>query len=513
MSIFKKILLGIALLLLVVVLYSLFQTPSNDRNWAEDQKLLPSAVFEGDTVIVKNVRNFEYKSETDYIPSYYDVTVKLSDLESVDYIVEPLGSIGVAHTLLSFGFKDGKQIAISVEIRKEKGESFSPFVGVLRGYEIMYVVADESDVIKLRTNHRKDVVYIYPTVASPEAAQDLFVKMLTKANELEENPEFYNTLTNNCATNIANYIDEVSGDNEKIGLDYRLILPEFSDILAKEFGFILSDMSIEEGREKYRINERAEMFKDSEDFSRQIREYVPPDENVVSQVSKKEVSSETSFLNTDEIVSDLYFVTRVIDGDTIEVEIDGEKKRVRYLGVDTPETAHSSKPVQCFGREASEYNKKLVEGKWVRLEKDISETDKYGRLLRYVYVGDRFVNFELISRGYANVVTYPPDVKHIEKFLIAERIALAEKRGLWGAGCERESNVVFSPTVPVKNSGGESEGCLIKGNINKDKEKIYHVPSCEYYDKTIVSENYGERWFCTEDEALEAGWRKALNCL
>jgi micrococcal nuclease len=238
------------------------------------------------------------------------------------------------------------------------------------------------------------------------------------------------------------------------------------------------------------------------------------EEGVSFMLPPKEVSEETSFLNSDkkEINSELYLVTRVVDGDTIEVEINGERKRVRYIGVDTPETVHPSKPVQCYGKEASEYNKKLVEGKWVRLEKDISETDKYDRLLRYVYVGDMFVNFELVSGGFASVITYPPDVKYIEKFLNAVKIARAENRGLWGAGCERESSWVYTPTTPIQNSGGEGGSCIIKGNINADKVKIYHVPSCEYYDKTIVSESYGERWFCTEEEALGAGWRRALNC-
>ena len=205
-----------------------------------------------------------------------------------------------------------------------------------------------------------------------------------------------------------------------------------------------------------------------------------------------------------------YLVTRVIDGDTIEVEIEGEKKRVRYIGVDTPETVHPSKPVQCFGKEASEFNKNLVEGNWVRLEKDISETDKYGRLLRYVYVGEKFVNLELVGKGYADVITYPPDVKYTEVFLIAKREAQAEKRGLWGEQCGY-ADVAENPIIPATNSRGSS--CVIKGNINAEKVKIFHVPGCEYYDRTVVSEKYGERWFCTEEEALEAGWRKALNCL
>jgi len=122
-------------------------------------------------------------------------------------------------------------------------------------------------------------------------------------------------------------------------------------------------------------------------------------------------------------------VTRVIDGDTIEIET-GE--RVRYLGIDTPETVDPRKPVQCFGTEAAKKNKELVEGKEVRLEKDITNKDKYGRLLRYVYVGDIFVNLELVKQGFATSYTYPPDVKYQKEILAAEEEAREANRGLWG---------------------------------------------------------------------------------
>ena len=134
--------------------------------------------------------------------------------------------------------------------------------------------------------------------------------------------------------------------------------------------------------------------------------------------------------------NDTYLVTRVIDGDTIEIE--GGKK-VRYLGIDTPETVDPRKPVQCFGIEASNENKKLVLGKRVKLEKDISETDKYGRLLRYVYVDDIFVNDYLVRNGYAYAVTFPPDVKYQQQFLEAQKEARENKRGLWSA-CQSTNN-------------------------------------------------------------------------
>jgi micrococcal nuclease len=139
-------------------------------------------------------------------------------------------------------------------------------------------------------------------------------------------------------------------------------------------------------------------------------------------------------------------VVRVIDGDTIEVAIGGSLYKVRYTGIDTPETVHPSKPVECFGREASEKNCQLVEGKTVRLEKDVSETDSYGRLLRYVWVGDNFVNDYLVRQGYAYAYTYPPDVKYAEQFVQAQREARENNRGLWVA-CQ-ETTIQPPPSQP-----------------------------------------------------------------
>lgn len=123
-------------------------------------------------------------------------------------------------------------------------------------------------------------------------------------------------------------------------------------------------------------------------------------------------------------------VTRVIDGDTIEIE---GGAHVRYIGMDTPETVDPRMPIQCFGLEASAKNKELVEGKTVRLEKDVSETDHYGRRLYYVFVGDTMVNLLLVKEGYAHAATFPPDVKYHRQFLEAEREAREQKRGLWAS--------------------------------------------------------------------------------
>ncbi|MEK7098194.1 MAG: thermonuclease family protein, partial [Patescibacteria group bacterium] len=163
------------------------------------------------------------------------------------------------------------------------------------------------------------------------------------------------------------------------------------------------------------------------------------------------------------------------------------------------ETVDPRKPVQCFGIEASNRNKQLVEGKRVRLEKDVSETDKYGRLVRYVYVNDIFINLILVQEGFATSYTYPPDIKYQNQFIEAERIAREQNKGLWG-GCpiETPSTPTTQPVpAPASAPAPTSAACNIKGNISSGG-KIYHLPGCASYNQTVINEAQGEHWFCTE---------------
>lgn len=185
-------------------------------------------------------------------------------------------------------------------------------------------------------------------------------------------------------------------------------------------------------------------------------------------------------------------VRRVVDGDTVEIE---GGTRVRYIGVDTPESG------ECFGEEAAEANKNLVGAKPVRLERDIQQFDKYQRLLAYVWVGDKMANEELVAQGFAQVSTFPPNVRYVDRFVRAQQKARTNQLGLWAPG-------ICSPTSTSQISGVQT-GCQIKGNISSSGEKIYHMPGQRYWEKTKIEEGRGERFFCTEDEAQTAGWRKS----
>jgi hypothetical protein len=176
---------------------------------------------------------------------------------------------GPAHTFMSFGFAGGEYVAVSVEIRKERGESFSPLKGLLRQYELMYVVADERDAVRLRSNFRRDSVFLYRIHTTPEKARQLFVGMLKRANALAERPEFYNTLTSTCTTNIVRHVNAIAP--RRVPRSYKVLLPAFADELAYDLGLLDPARPFEETRRRALINPRALAHGDDPRFSLAIR--------------------------------------------------------------------------------------------------------------------------------------------------------------------------------------------------------------------------------------------------
>lgn len=260
---------AVGVLALLRLAAMLFIRPSNQRDWSVDQSRLPVAEFDGPLVKIRNIRNFSYETESKYTPAYYDKTFDLRKLDSAWFIVEPFGTTGAAHTFVSFGFRPQDFLAISIEIRKEKGESFSALQGLMRQYEIMYVVGDERDLIKLRTNYRKDEVYLYPMRTTPERMRAMLTGMLRRANKLREHPEFYNTLTNTCTTNLVRHVNAIAPD--RIPWHPAILVPGYSDRLAYKLGLIDTNVPLAEVRKRFRINELAERYADDPEFSRRIR--------------------------------------------------------------------------------------------------------------------------------------------------------------------------------------------------------------------------------------------------
>jgi hypothetical protein len=255
---------------LMLVSIERLAAPSNHRVWRQDLAVLSHAEWEGDRIKIYNVREFIYQSDDDYVVKYSDRTYDLQQLESVDFIVVPFKNTpSLAHTMLSFGFTDGEHLGVSVEARLEGGEQYSPVKGAFRQFEVMYVVADERDLIARRTRHRGNDVYLYKTVATPQQARKLFLEVMGRANKLAVEPEFYDTFTNNCTTNIVRHINQLRPG--RIPLDLRVLLPGFSDRLAYDLGLLKTEGSFEETRRRARVNERANRHLESTNFSASIR--------------------------------------------------------------------------------------------------------------------------------------------------------------------------------------------------------------------------------------------------
>lgn len=204
-------------------------------------------------------------------------------------------------------------------------------------------------------------------------------------------------------------------------------------------------------------------------------------------------------------------ICRVIDGDTVEL---CGGNRVRYIGVDTPETVDPRRPEQCYGKEAAARNRELVEGKRAVFERDARDTDARGRFLRYVYVGGVMVNHQLVREGFARAKRYPPDVKYAVEFAAAEAAARAAGLGLWShcasdGARERPATMTSGSVV---RTGVLKAFCNVKGNTSATGEKIYHIPGCRHYESVRINKHKGERMFCSEEDAIQAGWRKAKDC-
>jgi hypothetical protein len=231
----------------------LLKSPSHDRDWKTEYARLPAAEFDGDRVTIRNVRNFSYRPDGGIrAATYGDRTYDLSGVKDLWYGISHFYDYGLAHTFLSFGFEDGSYLVISVEARQEIGESYHPFTGLLRNYELIFVVADERDVIGLRTHIRGERVYLYKIRNDRAKVKRLLTIMLDRVNEIHTRPEFYNTLTDNCTTSILRYAERLSWVDRY--LDYRVLLPGYSDELAYEIRVLATDLSLTELRKLSRLD-------------------------------------------------------------------------------------------------------------------------------------------------------------------------------------------------------------------------------------------------------------------
>ena len=244
--------------------------PSNGRNWKASMATLPYARIRGDRVSVHNVRYCTYLTEDDYVVNYEDRSYKLDDLETLDFIVCPFsGSPSLAHTMMSFGFRDGRYLGISIEVRLEEGESYSTVGGAARQFELMYVVADERDLIQLRTGIRESDVYVYRSRLTPEEVRAMFVDVMKRVNTLKKQPEFYDTFMNNCTTNIVAHVNRVRPG--AIPWQPASLLTGYADREAYRLGLLVDYGSFEKTKRQAHITSLAQRYAQAPQFSVMIR--------------------------------------------------------------------------------------------------------------------------------------------------------------------------------------------------------------------------------------------------
>jgi hypothetical protein len=251
---------------------------SNDRAWQPDVAVLPYATVKGEQVTIHNIRNLNYRTETDFDVRYYDKTFDLNRLDSVDLIAVYWTGDAIAHIMVSFGFEGKDFVAFSIETRKEKGEGYSTLKGFFKQYELTYVVADERDLIRLRTEYRNppEDVYLYRGHMTPENSRKFFMEYVRQINSLKENPEWYNTLTTNCTTDVVRLSRAYGG---KARYNWKVLLSGYAPQYAYENGSLDTRIPFEELRKLSYINPKARAIGDDPQFSRKIREGLPRQED------------------------------------------------------------------------------------------------------------------------------------------------------------------------------------------------------------------------------------------
>ena len=262
----------ISFLSLAITIWQQAIPPTNDRNWKVSVARLPQVSIKDNDVKISNIRNFDYRSETDFTPRYYSKHFNLDEIKTLDYILSYWdGNKAIAHIIFSFGFKNGDHLAVSVETRLAKEQEQSLLSGIFNQYTIIYILSDERDVVRLRTNFRKEQVYLYRVKIAPAQLRKIFVKIVKRAADLQEHPRFYNTVKHNCMTTLL--ADLRSAQGKKYQFDYRFIMNGYSDKLLYDNDVIANGgLPFKKLKELRHINQYVENDPEAAiDFSHKIR--------------------------------------------------------------------------------------------------------------------------------------------------------------------------------------------------------------------------------------------------
>jgi hypothetical protein len=246
--------------------------PSHDRPWRPEVAVMPRAVIDGDRVRIINYRNFEFRSRDDFTPRYEEREFLLSHLTGVDFYVSYWKEGPVGHTFLSFMFDNAPPLSMSIETRPEVGEGFDPLASLFKQFELIYVVGDERDLVRLRTNFRDEDVYLYRLNIPPAAARQLLLVYLKRINQLADKAEFYHLLTDSCTINIVRYANAAGREGR---LDIRHVLNGWFDRYLYRAGWINTTLSFDELRRRSHINEASIAAGDGPDYYERIRKDLP----------------------------------------------------------------------------------------------------------------------------------------------------------------------------------------------------------------------------------------------
>jgi hypothetical protein len=256
-----------AVLFGAVFLWFHFIPASNDRNWQPDVARTAHAEIEGDRLVLHNVRDFRYRSESDYDQHWETRTYDLSKLSNLDMLFSYWGPKDIAHTMLCFGFEGGQYLCISVETRKTIGETYSPVSSFFKQFELIYIFGDERDLVALRTNHRHEDTYLFPRPLPPDKIRFLLLDIIASANRLHTHPDFYRTIRDNCTTALIGHVRKV----QPVKLGWTEIFNGLIPRRAYEQGNIPNDAPYEEVMRRFAISAKALACGDGPDFSQCIR--------------------------------------------------------------------------------------------------------------------------------------------------------------------------------------------------------------------------------------------------
>ncbi|MBX9820773.1 DUF4105 domain-containing protein [Afipia birgiae] len=259
-------------LFLGVVAWWISIPPSHDREWRPEVAVMPRAVIDGDRVRITGVRNFDYRNRNDFTVRWEEREVSLSHLTALDFYVSYFTEGPVGHTFVSFIFDNAPPLSISIETRPEVGEGFAPVASLFKQFELIYLVGDERDLVGVRTNHRREPVYLYRLNTSADDARRLLLVYLKRINELADRPEFYHLLTNSCTINIVRYANAAGRAGR---FDIRHLLNGLIDSYLYHSGRVDTTLPFDELRRRSLINEAARAADGASDFPERIRASLP----------------------------------------------------------------------------------------------------------------------------------------------------------------------------------------------------------------------------------------------